>query len=101
MRGGVVGSATGPGVGVDMRWYQPILYLWALPATALGAAVVPIVLLQGGAGRVGRCVVGGRMVTGTAPWGGKRSSERQATAPMSTDADHCGAGRLATRQAGG
>lgn len=31
-----------------MRWYQPLLYLWASPTTLLGLVPVPVVLLQGG-----------------------------------------------------
>ena len=59
-----------------MRWYQPILYLWALPATALGLAFVPLALLQGGSVRIVRGVleVHGGIVTGLLrrglPWVG-------------------------------
>jgi hypothetical protein len=35
-----------------MCWYQPILYLWAAPATLLGLSLVPIALLQGGSCRL-------------------------------------------------
>jgi hypothetical protein len=38
-----------------MRWYQPLVYVWAAPATAIGLSLVPVALLQGG--RV--CVVRG------------------------------------------
>ena len=31
-----------------MRWYTPLLYLWAAPTTLLGLLVIPIVLLHGG-----------------------------------------------------
>lgn len=31
-----------------MRWFQPVLYLWASPATLLGMLIIPIVLLQRG-----------------------------------------------------
>jgi hypothetical protein len=60
----------------DMRWYQPLLYLWVLPATLLGLLPIPIVLLQGGAVRVVRGVleVHGGLVTGILrrglPWVG-------------------------------
>jgi len=35
-----------------MRWHQPILYLWAGPATLLGLSLIPIALLQGGMCRI-------------------------------------------------
>jgi len=31
-----------------MRWYQPILYLWASPGSLIGLSCVPMSLLQGG-----------------------------------------------------
>jgi hypothetical protein len=31
-----------------MRWYAPLLYVWAAPATLLGLSVVPLVLCQRG-----------------------------------------------------
>jgi hypothetical protein len=31
-----------------MRWYQPLLYVWAAPATLVGLSLVPVALLQGG-----------------------------------------------------
>lgn len=31
-----------------MRWYRPLLYLWASPASLLGLLPLPLVLLQGG-----------------------------------------------------
>lgn len=31
-----------------MRWYQPLLYLWAAPATLLGLSVAPLVYFQRG-----------------------------------------------------
>lgn len=31
-----------------MRWYQPLLYLWASPGTMIGLSMVPLALLQGG-----------------------------------------------------
>ena len=40
-----------------MRWYQPVVHLWAFPATALGLALVPIVLMQGGSVRIVRGVL--------------------------------------------
>ena len=40
-----------------MRWHQPLLYLWAAPATLLGLSLVPITLMQGGSCRIVRGVV--------------------------------------------
>lgn len=31
-----------------MRWFQPLLYVWALPATLIGLLPLPLVWLQGG-----------------------------------------------------
>lgn len=31
-----------------MRWYQPVLYIWAAPASILGLVLIPVALLQGG-----------------------------------------------------
>jgi hypothetical protein len=35
-----------------MRWYRPLLYVWASPGTLVGLSLVPIALLQGGRARV-------------------------------------------------
>jgi len=57
-----------------MRWYQPLLWLWASPATLLGLLPAPIVWLQGGTIRVVRGVIeieGGivtRMLHRGLPW---------------------------------
>jgi hypothetical protein len=40
-----------------MRWYAPIVYAWAAPATAIGLALAPIVLWQGGTARWARGVI--------------------------------------------
>jgi len=40
-----------------MRWYQPLLWLWASPATLLGLLPVPLVLWQGGTIRRVRGIV--------------------------------------------
>ena len=40
-----------------MRWYQPLLYLWASPTTLLGLSVIPFTVLQGGRARVVRGVI--------------------------------------------
>ncbi|QDU87073.1 hypothetical protein Pla175_04280 [Pirellulimonas nuda] len=40
-----------------MRPIQPLLYLWAAPATLIGLSLIPIALVQGGAVRVVRGVV--------------------------------------------
>ena len=40
-----------------MRWYQPLLYLWAAPATLLGLSLIPVALLQGGSSRLVRGVI--------------------------------------------
>jgi hypothetical protein len=40
-----------------MRWYQPLLWLWASPTTLLGLLPAPIVLCQGGTIRIVRRVV--------------------------------------------
>jgi len=40
-----------------MRWHQPLLYLWAAPATLVGLSVIPIALLQGGGCHVVRGVI--------------------------------------------
>jgi hypothetical protein len=59
-----------------MRWIQPVLYLWAGPASLIGLAVIPIALLQGGRVRIVRGVVeahGGiitRMLRAGLPWVG-------------------------------
>ena len=31
-----------------MRWYQPILYVWAAPATLIGLSLIPMAWMQGG-----------------------------------------------------
>ncbi|MEX2170005.1 MAG: hypothetical protein WD851_11900 [Pirellulales bacterium] len=35
-----------------MRWYQPLVYVWASPTTLLGLLAVPLALMQGGSARV-------------------------------------------------
>ncbi|MBL9083933.1 MAG: hypothetical protein JNK76_19100 [Planctomycetales bacterium] len=63
-----------------MRWYQPLAYLWASPATLLGLLPAPIVLAQRGQVRVVRGVVeihGGivtRLLSGWMPWIGHASA---------------------------
>ncbi len=42
---------------MPVRWHQPILYLWAAPATLLGLLPIPIALVQGGSCQVVRGVV--------------------------------------------
>ena len=59
-----------------MRWIQPILYLWAAPASFVGLSMIPIALVQGGRVTVVRGVVeahGGiitRMLRAGLPWVG-------------------------------
>ncbi len=59
-----------------MKWYQPLLYLWALPGSLLGLSVVPIVLLQGGKLRVVQGVleveggIASRLLRNGLPWVG-------------------------------
>ena len=36
----------------QIRWIQPLLYLWAFPATLLGLILVPLALIQGGDAKV-------------------------------------------------
>lgn len=33
-------------------WYRPLLYLWVMPASLLGLALVPLAVLWGGSARV-------------------------------------------------
>ena len=40
-----------------MRWYQPLLWLWASPATLLGLLPVPLVLWQRGTIRIVRGII--------------------------------------------
>lgn len=40
-----------------MRWFQPFLYLWVLPASCLGLLPIPLALIQGGKIKVVRGVV--------------------------------------------
>jgi hypothetical protein len=40
-----------------MRWRQPLLYVWASPATAIGLSLAPIVLYQGGTMQWARGVI--------------------------------------------
>jgi len=49
-----------------MRWYHPLLYVWALPNTLIGLTFIPFALLQGGRAKVVRGVVEahGGMITG-------------------------------------
>src|SRR5687768_1570793 len=63
-----------------MRWFQPLAYLWASPATVLGLLPVPLVLWRGG--KI-RCVEGvvemhGGIVSwvlqGRLPWIGSASA---------------------------
>jgi hypothetical protein len=57
-----------------MRWFQPILYLWAAPATLVGLSLIPLALLQGGRVSIVRGVIeahGGiitRLLRGGLPW---------------------------------
>lgn len=59
-----------------MNWYQPLLYVWALPATTIGLSLAPVVLIQGGSIRLVRGVVeihGGtvtRLLRRGLPWVG-------------------------------
>jgi hypothetical protein len=62
--------------GDGLRWYQPLLYVWAAPASLLGLSLAPIVLLQGGSLRLVRGAIeihGGivtRLLTRGLPWVG-------------------------------
>jgi hypothetical protein len=40
-----------------MCWFQPILYLWAAPASLIGLSMVPLSLFQGGKARLVQGVV--------------------------------------------
>ncbi len=59
-----------------MRWYQPLLYLWASPASLLGLIPAMVAIAQGGSARCvgGVLEVHGGIVTAFLrrglPWGG-------------------------------
>jgi hypothetical protein len=59
-----------------MRWFQPILYVWAAPASFIGLAFIPFALLQGGRAAIVNGVVevyGGiitRLLRNGLPWVG-------------------------------
>ena len=63
-----------------MRWYQPLLYLWASPTTLFGLSVLPIVLWQRGTVHIVAGVVeisGGivtRLLTSHMPWIGSAAA---------------------------